>query len=759
MKAKHPMRRVVFLIAFLWAVSIPNLQAAWSREFYLLMDSARFPTYRIEAIAVNDQGELFMGGLFSRIAGGLATNIARWDGHEWHGLGTGVNGQVRALACHGNSVYVGGSFTQAGGMGITNLARWDGTNWWPVGGSVTGSGGVNVLRFDGDNLYVGGTFTNAGGLPVQHIAKWDGQNWSDLGGGVTGPNAAVTGLLVEDNQIIVGGAFHSTAGIAATNIAIWNGDHWTNMGTGLKVPIYTMCRTAEGTLYACGGTNIAKWDGTGWTELLPPNSGSTVRPLRILFAETNQLYAGGLHLSGIAGAGDFIRLDGTNWTKIRTSFRSLQVGPVRHQGKSYFAGYLDNVMTSTLGLGTLEEGEWSTIGSGIQLGGSIPITIRALCLFRDEIVAGGHFNNETSSSGADLVASWNGKIWKKLGGGVEINSGQNRIEALTSNAEFLYAAMNPYLLGPTMNRWDGTNWVSWAAPSGDTWALALYGDLLLAGGTYGLECWNGTNWAVFQGGLSGTVNAIAVRNNEVFVGGDFTNAVTGAKHIIRWNGVEWSAFPGELDGAVNAFAFHGDELIVGGAFTNAGELTVNCIASWNGVTWTNIGRGFSEGRPKDNYQKPVPTSVNALAVSSQGVIYAGGNFEKAEGAAANYIAYWDGAGWQPMGSGFNIIPYEIVLKGDVLYVGGDFTTAGGFPSTRFAEWNTQDTAPRLKVWKHEEMHVLSWPTNITDFSLETTVSLSPAEPWTVVPTIVIGGSNTATNASGDDKRYYRLKRE
>ncbi len=73
--------------------------------------------------------------------------------------------------------------------------------------------------------------------------------------------------------------------------------------------------------------------------------------------------------------------------------------------------------------------------------------------------------------------------------------------------------------------------------------------------------------------------------------------------------------------------------------------------------------------------------ANALAVTPLGVVYATGNFTEAGGAPANYIAYWDGAGWRSLGNGLNAIGYALALQGTDLYVGGDFYKAGDVTSS------------------------------------------------------------------------------
>ena len=109
------------------------------------------------------------GGAFSRAGGSAAANIAKWNGSAWSALGSGLNGQVNALAVSGTDLYVGGSFTSASGSAATNIAKWDGSAWSALGTGVNGQ--INALAVSGSDLYVGGYFTLAGGKVSAYLAR------------------------------------------------------------------------------------------------------------------------------------------------------------------------------------------------------------------------------------------------------------------------------------------------------------------------------------------------------------------------------------------------------------------------------------------------------------------------------------------------------------------------------------------------------------------------------------------------------------
>jgi hypothetical protein len=148
---------------------------------------------RVTALAVFDDGSgsgpaLYAGGGYTNAGAVAANNIAKWDGAAWSPLGTGMNASVGALSVFddgsgdGPALYAGGSFTIAGGVATNYIAKWDGHEWAPLGSGLQGVlfPRVETLSvFDdgsggGPALYAGGFFASAGGLPELSIARWQG---------------------------------------------------------------------------------------------------------------------------------------------------------------------------------------------------------------------------------------------------------------------------------------------------------------------------------------------------------------------------------------------------------------------------------------------------------------------------------------------------------------------------------------------------------------------------------------------------------
>jgi hypothetical protein len=199
---------------------------------------------------------LYVGGQFTTAGGVTVNHIARWDGSSWSALGSGVGGDVLAIAVSGNDVYAGGFFNTAGGAPARNIAKWNGSTW-----SALGSGPdyyVRVMGISGSDLYVGGDFTNAGGVPANHVAKWNGSAWSALGSGL---NHNVYALTMRGEELYVGGRFTAAGGVTTSRVAGWNGSMWFDLAGGVNddansARVYALATGSLG-IYAGGTFTLA----------------------------------------------------------------------------------------------------------------------------------------------------------------------------------------------------------------------------------------------------------------------------------------------------------------------------------------------------------------------------------------------------------------------------------------------------------------------------------------------------------------------
>lgn len=299
------------------------------------------------------------------------------------------------------------------------------------------------------------------------------------------------------------------------------------------------------------------------------------------------------------------------------------------------------------------------------------------------------------------------------------------VRAITGDGENLYVGGNFTSAGilPAKNvaRWDGRRWHPLGeGVDGYVYALALFDGKLYAGGDFtqagsvavnGLAVWDGINWSAvgygagaMQGAYKGIVRALAVADEALYIGGDFTSFNDlSTLDIVRWDGRKLTSlgdglgdvdYSGTMDasgyGSIYALAVGPDgSLYAGGDFTSAGNqqpLLVNSIARWDGRRWQALGSGVEKSYGKGE--------VRALAVDPVGTLYAGGQFVKAGGEMASSIARWDGKRWWSVGRGVGIdsaysYVSSLAVVDDALYAGGGMASIGGKKVAGLAVWQRQ----------------------------------------------------------------------
>ena len=129
----------------------------------------------VEALSTEYNGNLIVGGDFSHINGVSMNGLAEWDGAVWTPLGTELAAGVgiQSIAVYHGDLVVFGFFDGPGGS--SRIARWNGTEWAGFGSGCTnhylfGDGGAMTV-YEGE-VYVGGDIGEAGGQPSDYIARW-----------------------------------------------------------------------------------------------------------------------------------------------------------------------------------------------------------------------------------------------------------------------------------------------------------------------------------------------------------------------------------------------------------------------------------------------------------------------------------------------------------------------------------------------------------------------------------------------------------
>jgi trimeric autotransporter adhesin len=176
----------------------------------------------VNALAVQTDGKIVIGGSFSSVNGVPRQNVARLntdgtlDAAFLPETANGVNGQVNALAIDSTGgIIVGGAFSQANSQEALSIARYktDGTLDKEFGGknSQPGTNGtVYALAVQADGkILVGGNFTEVFGKQFRAAARLlpDGTPDVALPSTATPVTGAVKAAVALSEGGVLGGAF------------------------------------------------------------------------------------------------------------------------------------------------------------------------------------------------------------------------------------------------------------------------------------------------------------------------------------------------------------------------------------------------------------------------------------------------------------------------------------------------------------------------------------------------------------------------
>jgi trimeric autotransporter adhesin len=258
-------------------------------------------------------GNVYALGAFGQVGQVLADNIAVWNGQKWESLSGvgglppgGIPGTVNAMVVDSQGVVtVGGHFMTAGDVPVENIARWNGRVWQPMGNGASSEVLALAVGHD-DHIYAGG---NLG------VAEWNplSMRWTKLADGGEPGFATVTALTVAPDGVLY--AAGRRAADEHMSIHAWNGKQWEDLPGLFDNRIDVIHVDQQGRLYVGGsfqGTSdtalngLARWDAKSgkWIDLgagLEFSSQSPVPSIHQLFdAPNGDLYVGGnfTHLNG-----------------------------------------------------------------------------------------------------------------------------------------------------------------------------------------------------------------------------------------------------------------------------------------------------------------------------------------------------------------------------------------------------------------------------------------------------------------------------
>jgi glucose/arabinose dehydrogenase len=204
-----------------------------------------------------------------------------------------------------------------------------------------------------------------------------------------------------------------------------------------------------------------------------------------------------------------------------------------------------------------------------------------------------------------------------------------------------------------------------------------------------IALWNpAKGWSALSTGANGTINALKITpNGNLYAGGSFTKiGGVSAKNIAVWNGTTWSALGSGIEGSVFQLEVNGNNKIyAAGIFEIINGVQVKNIGVWNGTQWSALTDATTSIPGTNN-------EIRSLHLDTNGMLYVGGNFNKAGGKTANRIATWNGTTWGTLGIGTSGFVQAIVATPTHIFLGGNFAVAGNSTVNRIVQWNKNSSS-------------------------------------------------------------------
>jgi uncharacterized delta-60 repeat protein len=668
---------------------VARLHADGSTDFTFMNGLAGISGYgRVNAVALQSDGKVLIGGEFSTVNGVNRLGIARLnrdgslDNHFLDGL-SGVSGWVNALAVQGDGkILMGGYFYKMNGIDRKSLARLNADGTLDAG-FLDGLSGITELRGEiagtiysiavqnDGKVLVGGVFYGVNGERRANLARLHSDGTLDRGflDQLSGADAWITAMAVQtDGQVLIGGPFLSVNGESRRGIA---------------------------RLHADGALDDDFLRGlSGLSSADDPYIRTTSRSAYTLAVQSDGKILIGGRFTGVNDVArtNFARLnsDGTVDEGFKeaviTSYSFVNSVAALPDGKALVAGYFQAVNG---------EGHHSiaqlnpdgSLDSGFRDGLSEAIYgVAAVAAQSDgKVILGGQFTsiNGTGRSNIARLKS-DGTLDDGFQDGLSGADGPVQAVALQTDGRALIGGDFSLVNGESRSR-----------------LARLNADGSLDKGF--LKGLSGANGPVLHLALQSDGKALIQGQFTVVNGESRTNfarlnadgTLDGTFHTGL---VLVDTDPDCPDGTVHSIAIQGDsKVLIGG-----GYVTIN------GISRTNLARFNPDGTLDQGFQIdfsgrgdsicPNPHgAVYAIAVQGDGKLVVGGSFYSVNGAQRNNLARLNAGGTVDHGfqdglSGVGGYVYSVALQSDgKILVGGSFSSVNGASRKSVARLNRDGT--------------------------------------------------------------------
>jgi hypothetical protein len=585
----------------------------------------------VQGLAVHS-GLLIAVGDFDAAAGLPAQHVAAWDGHAWRPLASDMVdevqttpelwGEVRpprvqSVASFQGDLYIGGIFTRIDGTPVRNIARWRNGSWLPVGSGTNPYGVVNSFHVLGNALLVGGGFSQAGEIRAPGLAQWDGAAWSQLGNrDVPWDTGYVTGFAKVGDKLAVVGYF--TIQNKDYSLVLWNGRHWERS----RAPEINIAAAQEyqGRLFVGGHfffqtpvplNHVAIWTGDSW-DPVGPGAGFAIEqivnthddfgffierePGVLGFAEYRGelIAAGEFDWAGQERVRNIARWDGATWKPLGAGIDGGVGAMTVFNGELVVAGTFNHAGgVQVNNIAAWDGTRWRALGDGVGPG------VASFTEFEGKLIATGSFHRAGGRE-AHGVASWDGERWTRVGLGLF-----DLPRLVIVHDATLIAAGNIDWTGyekvASVVRWTGERWESLGSGLGRTGEvmslLEANGGLLAILSSGDMYFWDGATWTL-RGRIPFHPTAVVIHAGFLYAAGLHSESNTMIPDIARWDGIAWRPLGSGVSYEVLTLWPSGGSLYVGGSFNRAGPYSSVAVARWDGLGVAAAFRRDVPGEPR-----------------------------------------------------------------------------------------------------------------------------------------------------------------
>jgi hypothetical protein len=665
----------------------------------LRLSSGRVPEHfpkvqgEVDAAIPDGHGGWFIGGTFVAVDGQPRRSLAhiRGDGHvaPWR---TDADPFVFALALKGDTLFVGGRFFYVGGQSRHCLAAIDARTGAVLPWAPDPNDEVFALTMQGNTLYVGGNFYDIGGRHQPYLAAVDATtgvftDWNPS------PNGFVEAIASADSTVYLGGSFVQIAGqnrnwVAAVDARTGALRSWNPNPSGVVASLALTGRK----VFAQGGFNTV--DGqprngaaaldavTG--ALLPWAPDTSIGQITAIAIQGRTVYAAWVQPTprpyGLATL-DLETGAARGWRTPTNGFVNVLAlaGEVLYAGGG-FSTVGPSTPRSNLAALDAVTGEVIRWNPGLVGAG-----VNALAVAGHTVYVGGEFSRIGGQTRTNLAA-------------VDAEDGRTSTLDLSTDGSV-----------EVLETHEGTLYVGGGFTRVGTTARSNVAALDLRSRTV-------TSW---DPGPNGPVYSLASLTSRVYVGGTFDHIGSGSGEVARGNLAAVATGTGAVapwdpgvSGSVRALALRGNTLYVGGEFRSVGGQPRDALAAVDVATGATLAWS-----PNADWLGAHSVPRHGLAVLDS-TVYVGGRFgwiggASREGFAALNASDAQATCWDP---GRCFVAIDIVPFGNTIYVGGFFEQMGGYPMNSLAAFSVPTVGAERRAFPSTEENSAA-PPSVLSFAV------------------------------------------